>query len=143
MVTVTGILDEHTDWRELSGLQAASITLDLEGVRRITSYGVQGFMAACRLLPPTTRVQWIRASVPMVLQLGMIANFAGRAVVRTYLAPYWCPSCREERAIELDGGVALAAAPPALCERCGGRLEFEDASADYFAWTLEGHATSP
>ncbi len=131
---VSGVVDGDLA-REPFRVGTPELTVDWSGVRRITSRGVAAVIDAGRLPGPEVAITWTGVSVALVLQLGMVANFAGRARIASFFAPYWCAACHADRVVALETErIAGPRAPAAACPACGGALHFEELESDFFSW---------
>src|SRR4051812_22702133 len=93
VLKLTGIIDDSFDrHRLLEDLQGV-IVFDLDGVSRITSYGVREWMNALRALPPDAAYCFVRARPTLVSQFNMVAKFGAQGQIITLYSPYHCSSC--------------------------------------------------
>src|SRR3954454_10396308 len=93
VVKLSGIIDDSFDRaRFLEGL-GSIIVFDLEGVTRITSYGVREWMNALRGLPSDSYYCFVRARPTIVSQFNMVAKFGAQGQLITLYSPYHCSSC--------------------------------------------------
>lgn len=138
---LVGTVDEHADLSLLSRVEATSLVLDLAGVDRINSVGVREWIRAMKAIPDTVRVTWVRVSPAMVSQLSMIANFHGRARIRSFYAPYFCEACGWEGQILMDPATDLQrdrpTAPEHTCPECGAKAALDDLEEDYFGAVMQ------
>ena len=129
-----GVLDEQAApvLAELSAQlsSAASIELDVGGVRRINSLGVRAWVDFMRTLgerPITFR----RCSPSFVDQLNTVSDFRGHARIESFLAPYVCESSWNVFFEELTVGKDVSAGNFAgidgrPCKECPEPLVFDD-----------------
>ena len=140
-LTLNGCIDEYADLSVIRSVEEGALVLDLSGVRRINSIGVREWILSMMTIPPEVAVFWERVSVPMVSQLGMIANFHGHSRIRSFYAPYFCSSCRADQARLLstseDFRDEAQSPPPQECEHCERVLEFDDVESDYLQAVLQ------
>ena len=121
---LTGIIDESLDAAAIFRDLPANVVLDLQGIKRITSFGVRQWSDAMKMLKSNVQhLYLLRAPSCFIDQLNMVLNFGGRAEVITATALYFCEKCQEERAVPIDvlGEHALllsGAAPAAPCPTC-------------------------
>ena len=130
---LVGVIDEHADLSAFSEAASARLVLNLEGVTRINSFGVSRWIKAIGSVPPQVSVICDRMSVVMASQVTMIANFLGRAKVRSFYAPYYDPSTDEELDELLTPSETLRSGPPARTSPTGGPLLFDDVAEGFFA----------
>lgn len=131
---LAGVLDAGAPLEAFGTIPRGRLELDLSGVRRVTSFGVRDWIEACRRIPAGVTVVWERVSLPMVAQLGMVANFAGSAHVASFFAPYYCPKCDADVPVLLTPEAAPDGAPARSCGTCGTALRFEELESDFFAF---------
>jgi anti-anti-sigma regulatory factor len=129
---VIGKIDEHFDAREI--LQAAAgamkVSLQLDGVRSISSLGVRQLEAFLRELG-TKKVVLEEISAALANQFSMIPNLLGSAEVKSAKLPFVCASCGTEQlhTIPYQAGAALSHAP--TCGSCNRPMEFDGFSEEY------------
>ncbi len=139
-LVLVGPIDERCDLAALRGVQTGRLVLDLEGVTRINSVGVGEWIRTMQAIPESVEVVWERASVALVRQMSMIANFHGRSRIRSFHAPYYCPACDVERDVLLEASaLSRAVAPERTCPDCGAPMEFDEVEEDYFGAILEAN----
>ncbi len=135
-----GVIDEDNNLSALLGrMDAEVVVLDLSEVDRINSYGVRDWVNWLGDIESAgRRLVMMRCSPAIVGQANMVTNFCARAVIMSFFAPYFCPSCEQPvnklLNVEqfLDG--AAIKAPDYLCDVCGAALEFDDFEESYFAF---------
>src|SRR6478672_1636367 len=142
-VEFTGEIDENADFGELRRRLKGPVVFHLAEVRRINSCGVREWVNFVRDLPGVTELTFTHCSPQIVTQLNMIYNFRGSAKVRSFMAPYVCETCNAEEEQLLDvathfspGGVGVdrLALPEFKCEKCGGKMEFDDLPERYLSF---------
>ncbi|MCA9562771.1 MAG: hypothetical protein KC561_04735 [Myxococcales bacterium] len=141
-----GIIDEDNRLGAMtSKLTGSALIVDTADVRRINSCGVRDWVNWLTSVEQSGQKSvLIRCSPAIVSQINLVTNFAGDAVVHSFFAPYYCPSCDSEvlKLIETETllGVSPVRAPSFRCEECGTGLEFDDIEDSYFAFI---NATDP
>lgn len=122
--------------------QIASVTgclvLDLDGVTRITSFGVREwirFLKTCA----AEHIYFVNARPGMVAQFNLVGGFSGRGALASCYLPYICEECDTETEVLLDlardrAVVTKKEPPPLQCPKCGATAEFDDVPASYFGW---------
>jgi tRNA A-37 threonylcarbamoyl transferase component Bud32 len=137
-IHLAGTIDEGFDIDDLLEDLAPVIVLDLEKVRRVTSFGVRQWSLAMKHIPGhVAHVYLARCSPLFVDQLNLVLNFSGRAEVLSAFVPYFCEQCNEERLVLVDvlderARLARGEAPVAACQKCARRLRFADDPHQYF-----------
>ncbi len=140
IVALNGVLDENADLRPLGDLRG-EVSIDLSGVRRISSTGVREWIELMRILGDHCRLSLVACSPASVTQLNLIANFRGRAQVESFMAPYECPSCHAEHEVLVDsftvlrgGGLSL---PMQSCPDCGSTMELTELPERYLTFLMD------
>lgn len=148
VVSLTGAIDEKFDSSMLSRVQAPITILHLDGVTRITSFGVRQWSEAMKNLPPQIRHLYIVGASPSFIdQLNMVLNFGGRAEVITANGVFFCPKCDDERIASIDvfadqTNIAAGRLGDLRCNVCGGPLQLEDDPFAYFRFAVTYGAKS-
>jgi hypothetical protein len=135
VVQVSGAIDEDTDLEPLARQLAGPVKFHLAGVHRMNSIGALRWTRFMELVTLSTPAVVEALSYPLVMQANCVANFMGRAQVRSCMAPYFCAACRLSCEIEVTRADLLTAsgvAPAQRCPRCGGTLDFDELDS-YFA----------
>lgn len=135
-VTLRGDITEASDFGSLLAQLSGDVTLDLEGIRLINSFGIREWMRFIRALQAQGRVELVRCAVPIVQQLYIVPNFGAGARVASVFAPYFCMSCNAEHheLVVLAPGVIPEVAGSIPCGTCGNAMEFDDVPQTYFAF---------
>ena len=79
----------------------------------------------------------VACSPAVVAQLNRIKNFAGNGTVKSFLVPYHCASCDQDKLqlVNVSDMKAPKLKPPeCACETCGARMNVVDESGTYFAF---------
>jgi hypothetical protein len=149
LVELSGEIDENVDFADLRSRLRGPVVFQLSEVRRINSCGVREWVNFVRELASpekegggVTDLVFTACSPAIVTQLNMIYNFRGQAVVRSFLAPYVCKECDHETEKLLDVRQHFSATGPGrnrtppefTCEKCSGRLEFDDLPERYLSF---------
>lgn len=153
-VKLSGVIDEdNTLARTTKKLTGRTLVLDLAEVKRINSCGVRDWVNWLSDLHAKGKtVILTRCSPCIVTQLNLVNNFVGRAMVRSFFAPYYCAHCDLEvlclLQVEDFAGQAQPRAPrpgdprtpnvecPRRTPQCD--LEFDDIEEAYFAFLPRG-----
>jgi serine/threonine protein kinase len=148
VVSLTGAIDEKFDSSMLSRVQAPITILQLDGVTRITSFGVRQWSEAMKNLPPQIRHLYIVGASPSFIdQLNMVLNFGGRAEVITANGVFFCPKCDDERVATIDvfadkTDIAAGRVGDLRCNVCSGPLQLEDDPFAYLRFAVTYGAKS-
>jgi hypothetical protein len=139
-IQLDGVLDEGFDYASLTRAARGTTVLDLEGIRRVTSFGV----ARWRIALGESRAGslfFIRCPPCMMTQFNIIRQFdCGGTVVSLFL-PYLCPHCGAEHRVLYDRRGAPRFSPSAVsecitCPRCADQAEFDDVPEVYFEYLV-------
>lgn len=123
--------------RMVDGLSGV-VVFDLDGVRRITSFGVREWLGALKTLAAEAYC-FVNARPALVSQLNMVVGFAGHGALVSLYLPYVCDACDTEAEVlvdlraeeeQLPGGTP----PPHRCESCGEQAEFDDLPEAYLSF---------
>lgn len=139
-VEFTGDIDETSDFTELGKRLEGTVLFRLSGVRRINSSGVREWVDFVTRLDKVSELIFSHCSPSVIIQINMIYNFAGAATIRSFYAPYTCPSCMAEEAKLIDvrsqypDGVITNELPEYTCDDCGEGLEFDEIPDRYLAF---------
>lgn len=135
-IYMVGQMTEQVVLNELLERSEQKIAIDLSEVRRFTSSGIREWVRFITALSEDREVWLERCSVAMVHQLGMIANMAGSAKVRSVMVPYQCPVCDadQEEVLEIAAGTKPAIEIKVDCRSCGDKTEFDDLPDSYLSF---------
>lgn len=135
-IYLVGQMTEQVVFNELLERPEKKIAVDLSEVRRFTSSGIREWVRFITALSEEREVWLERCSVAMVHQLGMIANMAGSAKVRSVMVPYQCPVCDadQEEVLEVAEGTKPQIRTDVKCRSCGEKTEFDDLPDSYLAF---------
>jgi eukaryotic-like serine/threonine-protein kinase len=147
VIAVSGLVNERfTGFGEL-GDRVQTLVIDVSRLVQITSFGVQRWLEANELVPPTVKEMYLLGCPPcFVDQLNMVFNFAGRAKVLTIEAPYTCLACGAEVSELVDLLSKRTrderTEPSSGCRRCGHALTFDEPPETYFSFVDRCAATT-
>jgi serine/threonine protein kinase len=133
-----GVVDERYDAKVLLDAMAPVSVLDLEGITRITSFGVRQWSEAMKTLPPQLKhLYLVRCPPSFVDQLNMVLNFGGRSEVLSTNVIYFCEECQEEREVRVDvlanrAQIVNGQVPAAICPTCKKPLVLDEDPQQYF-----------
>ncbi|MDA3862615.1 MAG: STAS domain-containing protein [Deltaproteobacteria bacterium] len=139
-VSIMGIIDEDNNLSELGDkIGVGVVLLNLSRVERINSCGVRDWVNwLSDLEKKGASLVIIESSPAIVAQINLVNNFTGNAVVQSFFAPYYCPSCDKEKVLHIEANsiedVENPEAPQARCDECDGIMEFDDMEESYFAF---------
>jgi hypothetical protein len=137
-LTLKGIIDEESDFKDSFSNLKKNVIVNLEGVEMINSCGVREWIKTISHLPPQSKIEYDKCAPRMVEQINYVSNFLGSGAVTSFYAPYFCAKCRREVNILLASKSLPKKppfeAPPQKCPTCKGALEFDDVEEEYFSF---------
>jgi hypothetical protein len=133
-----GEIDDGADFSDLEPRLGPRLVFRLGEVRRVDGQGALSWVRFMRALEGHD-IAWTHCSPAIVGRLNVVSDFAGKAEVRSLLAPYACAACgrSEERLIDVRtqlAGQPLGFAPAFACDGCGKPLELDDLPERYFSF---------
>jgi eukaryotic-like serine/threonine-protein kinase len=145
-VALRGAINESSDIEEAMSRLDGCVVFDLDGLHKITSFGVKKWRDAIALLE-VDYLCFIRARPSIVSQFNMIADFNGTGELLSLYLPYTCLLCGRETQILLDlrrdyAAVMSGELPPVKCA-CGGETEFDGILDTYLSHVREAPRPSP
>ncbi len=132
LLRVGGVIDETFKGASLLSQLSPITILDLEGIKRITSFGVRQWTDAMKNVPSQLKhLYLLRCQPSFIDQLNMVLNFGGASQVITGSVLYFCEKCQEDRLVSVDvladrAKLVNGQLPVANCEVCSQPLKFED-----------------
>ncbi len=139
-VKLAGVIDEDNDLAGLAEkLRAGTAVIDVAEIERINSCGVRDWVNWLGKAEQSgARVVLIECSPAIVAQINLVNNFTGQGVVKSFYAPYFCPSCDLEKVLLVETrdmvGQHPFKAPSCRCDECDGPMDFDDMEESYFAF---------
>jgi serine/threonine protein kinase len=148
-IRLEGIFDEAFDTAKVLAQikDARAVIFDLDGVRRITSYGVREWLQMLQ----SVRADYycfVKVRPPLMAQFNMVSSFGGSGELVSVYSPYVCPQCGEALEVlvdlRVDRSVLTATEPTTIaCPKCKAQAQFDDIAESYFAYAAEAPAPSP
>jgi signal transduction histidine kinase len=138
LVQLEGAIDEHFDGRPLAEVPGKVMIFDFERVRRITSFGVNYWLAALQNLR-AEYYGFINCRPAAISQFNMVVSFGGAGQLITLYAPYVCQGCDREIDHLIDlraqhAEVASGKPPTVRCPACKAETIFDDVPESYFSY---------
>src|SRR5215470_6033556 len=138
-VKMGGVIDEDNELGDLTErIAAGTVVIDLGEIERINSCGVRDWVNwLTRVEKAGSRIVLVECSPAIVSQINLVNNFTGTGVVKSFFAPYFCPSCDREKVLLVEAsemGASPHRAPICRCDECDGVMEFDDMEDSYFAF---------
>ena len=136
--TISGVIDESLDPAVFANV-AGPLVVDLDGVQRITSYGVRQWTRALRSSTASYLVV-IRARPCIIVQLNSVSGFLGTADLASFYGPFECSACSNEFDVLYDvrkdwAAISQGKEPQSKCPKCGADATFDDVPDAYFFFT--------
>jgi len=140
-VVLRGTIDEHSPLAgELWPLRHAILVLTLARLSRINSSGVREWVRwMSELTARGVQVVLCECSPAVVSQLNMTANFAPGARIESFVVPFFCTPCSDERlwlVHRSELGADLGAVG-AVCPICGAILRADPADLEFLRRTVD------
>src|SRR5262244_3768428 len=139
-VKLAGVIDEDNELQSLSDrLGAGTAVIDVSEIERINSCGVRDWVNwLSRIEKNGAKAVLVECSPAIVAQINLVNNFTGNGVVKSFFAPYFCPSCDLEKVLLVETQEMLSQdrpkAPTCRCDECDGVMDFDDMEESYFAF---------
>ncbi len=137
---LAGVIDEDNELFDLlDQIGPGTVVINLAELERINSCGVRDWVNWLgRIEKKGAKVVLVECSPAIVAQINLVSNFTGNGVVKSFYAPYFCPSCNLEKVllIEMEEMKAMdhPKAPVCRCDECDGIMDFDDMEESYFAF---------
>jgi serine/threonine protein kinase len=140
LVKIAGVVDADFRCDEVEQVRGV-LVVDLDGVNRITSFGIREWTRFLKRCVADT-VVFTRVRPTLVAQFNVVVGFGGRGVMASCYLPYVCPHCGagHEELLDLAAqrDVVVRNEPPAVvCSQCRQLAEFDELPTSYFAWVAE------
>ena len=141
-IWIRGEIDEDFDAGQLRSVFSSNVVLHLEDVRSISSCGIREWISFVSDLPQGIQLEFEKCSIAITRQFGMLSNFRGPGVIRSFYAPYYCDECDEETerllvvATDFEAN-GVPVSPVRKCKDCGCKLEFDGVERVYFSFLRE------
>lgn len=131
-VCMDGEITETVDFDQITKRSSGRIMLDLDGVRRINSFGVRNVLEFLRAQDELVDVE--RCRPVMVQQLGMIPELSARVRVRSLYVPFECPRCFAAHEEIVTMGRGRPRLEPPQCPTCRAPMQLAEPEDRYFAF---------
>ncbi len=139
-IKLSGVIDEDNELGILvDRLGAGTSVIDLAEIERINSCGVRDWVNWLgRAEKKGAEMILVECSPAIVAQINLVNNFVGNGAVKSFYAPYFCPSCDLEKVLLVDmeemANQDRPKAPVCRCDECDGVMDFDDMEESYFAF---------
>ena len=140
LVRIAGTVDENFDGRRTFDGLSNTVVFDLDGVDRITSFGVREWIESLQRVN-AEYYAFIRCRPSIVTQFNMVADFGVQGQLVSLYVPFECTECGEyfEELCDLRHDydrIASLDLPTRHCAKCKGELELDDVPEQYFSYVL-------
>ena len=144
---VAGAVDTNFDSEKLLETATGIALIDLDGVRRISSYGVRQWVKTMKSLP-ASYVGFVRVRPELMMQFNIMTHFAGKGELLSFYLPYVCSPCGEGTDLLIDvesqfEQIRAFAIPTVVCPNCGAEAQFDDVPESYLAHPAEAPRPNP
>lgn len=139
-IKLSGVIDEDNELGALvDRIGSGTSVIDLAEIERINSCGVRDWVNWLgRSEKKGADIVMVECSPAIVAQINLVNNFVGTGAVKSFYAPYFCPSCDLEKVLLVDMeeifGQDRPKAPVCRCDECDGVMDFDDMEESYFAF---------
>lgn len=148
LLKLNGQIDQTFDSMIFSQQSEGTTIIDLDGVSRITSFGVREWNKAIQLVN-AAYLGFINVRPAMVIQFNVVSGVSGNGQIVSLFAPFICPACQAtfERLFDLRTDyVALTQLEgnPPPCPECAQPSELDELPSVYFGFVKrQGPPTPP
>jgi rubrerythrin len=141
VVRLSGVFDERVDRNELIAGLRGPIAFDLDGVRRMTSFGVREWILSLRQLGDA-EYAFLNCREVVVRAFNTITDFGGKGALLSFYVPYVCPQCRKEIDELLDlrlsySELMAGQLSPVRCPKCSAIADLDESPDIYFSFVRE------
>lgn len=138
-ITMSGAVDESTDLGRLIGPVNKVLYIYCRDVERINSTGIKAWEIYFRSFRQAGgKIRFFELSSVLVNVLSYYKNFIPKAEIESVCAPFCCESCQhiETRVVSAEDAKEFVDEVPSLkCEKCGGKMAFDEVPSEYFSFT--------
>jgi serine/threonine protein kinase len=147
LVTLRGNIDQTFESRCLSQLTNGSMAIDLEGVNRVTSFGIREWCKAIQLVS-APYIGFIKVKPSMVTQFNVVAGASGNGEIVTLYAPFICSSCGSvfEKLYDLRTEfeeLTSAVNTHVPCPQCAAPSELDELPSVYLNFVMQQGPANP
>jgi anti-anti-sigma regulatory factor len=140
IIDISGRLDETADFQKDVGTVMGEVHVFCRNTERVNSFGIRNWMRFFETLKRKGDVvKFFECSAALVRIMNLFYNFPCGGEVISICLPYYCRTCE----IEYDAIVNVRdlktsdyTIPDRVCKTCGGRVEFDEQSRDYFEFFM-------
>jgi eukaryotic-like serine/threonine-protein kinase len=130
LIRLSGVVDETLDKELFLSKVEGVVVIDLDGVTRITSYGVREWLSALQQLKATW-LGFVKCRPAMVSQFNMVPNFGRGGKILSLYLPYICPKTAKTFDVLADvrkqhAELSAYRLPDVQCPEGDGPAEFDD-----------------
>ena len=140
VVEVSGRLDETTDFQREVGSTMGEVHVFCRNTERMNSFGIRNWMRYFETLRRKGNiVKFFECSSTIVSLMNLFYNFTCGGEVISICLPYYCKTCD----VEYDAIINIRdlktsefKIPNRVCKNCGGLVEFDEHSKNYFEFFM-------
>lgn len=140
IIDVSGRLDETTDFQKSVGVVLNEVHVFCRNTERMNSFGIRNWLRFFETLKRKGNVvKFFECSATVVNLMNLFHNFPCGGEVISICLPYYCRSCDVEYNAIVnvqDLRSAEFKVPGRVCKTCGGLVEFDEHSRDYFEFFM-------
>jgi ABC-type transporter Mla MlaB component len=143
-LALSGTINEEANLEQVAHhlQQETRVGIDLSAISRITTSGIREWLHFIGPFSRDRSVELVRCSPAIVAQLNVFRDFTGKARVRSYQAPYLCPSCDAQMFVDIEVGSNDKAPDSMPCTQCAASMEFDEVRECYFTFLRWIHSPS-
>jgi hypothetical protein len=138
-VGLEGTIDEDSQFDKIKSLGMKKYIFDFEKIKLINSCGIREWIKYLEDIVGAD-VEYINCPQIIIEQVNMVHGFIKKgATIKTFIAPYFCASCDDEKKVLINADEVINLTPPVKkCMKCNTELEFDAISKQYFSFLLQG-----
>lgn len=137
LATLTGKIDESSDFAKGFGNVDGPLRVNTKGVIRINSVGTKNWIRFFQSVTASgVPLVFEECSPAIVEQINMVGPFLCGGTVESIYLPFFCPACGAECQVPMavdELRTAESVSPPA-CPKCGTETEFDEIPDEYLAF---------
>ncbi len=143
-LTISGIIDEHAVFPPVNTNKFKQITVDLNGIKAITSPGIRDWLFWIKPIAAVSQLAMTNVTKEMIFQVSIVQGFLpSEATVQSFYVPFFCDSCDREESILFNVGkdiliqngdykIQFDLKAKKLCDKQNCTMEIDAFEAKYF-----------
>ncbi len=139
LVKFSGPIDEDSVFDKIKNLNFAKYIFDFEKISMINSCGIREWIKFINEIK-TGELCYTNCPQIIIEQINMVHGFIKKgASVDSFIAPYFCEKCDDEKKVLLKSSEVIGAeAPKKNCMKCQSELDFDAIPRQYFSFLIQG-----